>query len=203
MNAYKTYTLLTVSTMLMAGSVFAVGPVGKTWVGATGGLEQYDEDLDDGVFGSIDANVTLAPNLDVFGGTGFATADGPGVEVEGTQSEVGLRLVLDGGGPIVPYIEAALLYQDAEVEFEDDLEKTKEDDDDVGFGAGAGLQFSPCAWSTIQIGVAYADIFDDDSTALNAAVGAELGQNFQLWLGGAYDLDDETTTETLSLNLLF
>jgi opacity protein-like surface antigen len=200
MKAIKTFTLLTASTMLMAGSVFAVGPVGKTWVGATGGLEQYDEDLDDGAFGTIDANVSLAPNFDVFGGTGFATADGPGVEVEGTQSEVGLRLVLDGGGAIVPYAEAALLYQDAEVELDDG---TKEDDDDVGFGAGAGLQFSPCAWSTVQVGVAYADIFDDDSTAVEAAVGAELGQNFQLWVGGAYDIDDETTTETLSLNLLF
>ena len=200
MKAFKTFTLLTASTMLMAGSVFAVGPVGKTWVGATGGLEQYDEDLDDGAFGSIDANVTLAPNLDVFGGTGFATADGPGVEVEGTQSEVGLRLVLDGGGSIIPYAQAALLYQDAEVELDDG---TKEDDDDVGFGAGAGLQFSPCAWSTVQVGVAYADIFDDDSTSVEAAVGAELGQNFQLWVGGAYDLDDETTTETVSLNLLF
>ena len=200
MKAFKTFTLLTASTMLMAGSVFAVGPVGKTWVGATGGLEQYDEDLDDGAFGSIDANVTLAPNLDVFGGTGFATADGPGVEVEGTQSEVGLRLVLDGGGSIIPYAQAALLYQDAEVELDDG---TKEDDDDVGFGAGAGLQFSPCAWSTVQVGVAYADIFDDDSTSVEAAVGAELSQNFQLWVGGAYDLDDETTTETVSLNLLF
>ncbi len=200
MKAYKTFTILTVSTMLTAGSVFAVGPVGKTWVGATGGLEQYDEDLDDGAFGSIDANVSLAPNLDVFGGTGFIAADGPGVEVEGTQSEVGLRLVLDGGGPIVPYAEAALLYQDAEAEFDDD---TKEDDDDVGFGAGAGLQFSPCAWSTVQVGVAYEDVFDSDSTAVEAAVGAVLGDNFQLWLGGAYDLDDETTTESLSLNMLF
>ena len=122
------------------------------------------------------------------------------MEVEGTQSEVGLRLVLDGGGPIVPYAEAALLYQDAEAEFDDD---TKEDDDDVGFGAGAGLQFSPCAWSTVQVGVAYEDVFDSDSTAVEAAVGAVLGDNFQLWLGGAYDLDDETTTESLSLNMLF
>ena len=200
MKAFKTFTLLTASTMLMAGSVFAVGPVGKTWVGATGGLEQYDEDLDDGAFGSIDANVSLCPNGDVFGGTGFATADGPDAEVEGTRSEVGLRLVLDGGGPIVPYAQASLLYQDAEVEFDDG---TKEDDDDVGFGAGAGLQFSPCAWSTVQVGVSYEDIFDSDSTSVDAAVGAELGQNFQLWVGGAYDLDDETTTETLSLNLLF
>ena len=51
--------------------------------------------------------------------------------------------------------------------------------------------------------MAYADVFDDDSTAVEAAVGAVLGDNFQLWVGGAYDLDDETTTETLSLNLLF
>lgn len=200
MSAIKTFTLLTASTMLMAGPVFAVGPVGKTWVGATGGLEQYDEDLDDGAFGSIDANVSLCPNGDIFGGTGFATADGPGVEVEGTRSEVGLRLVLDGGGPVVPYAQASLLYQDAEVEWDDG---TKEDDDDVGFGAGAGLQFSPCDWSNIQVGVAYEDIFDSDSTTVEAAVGAVIGQNFQLWVGGAYDLDDETTTETVSLNLLF
>ena len=200
MKANKAFAILTASTLLMAGSVFAAGPVGKTWIGATGGLEQYDEDLDDGAFGSIDANVSLCPNADVFGGTGFASADGPGVEVEGTQSEVGLRLVLDGGGPVVPYAQASLLYQDAEAELDDG---TKEDDDDVGFGAGAGLQFSPCAWSSIQLGESYEDIFDSDTTSVEAAVGAVLGDNFQLWVGGEYDLDDETTTETVSLNLLF
>lgn len=202
MKTSKKISLLTASCLIMAGSAFAIGPVGKTWVGGTIGLVQFDEGLDDAVFGSIDANVALAPNFDIFGGSGAGNADGPGVEQDASFTEVGVRLLLPDAGSIVPFAQAALVYGDSETDY-DDATIEDEDDDDFGYNVGAGIQVSPCEWSNLQIGVSYEDLYDDGTTSLDAGVGAKLGENFQLWLGGSYDLDEKDTTETLSLNLLF
>lgn len=132
----------------------------------TGELNDVGEDIGNGlgpgytVGGSV--SLDLTPMVGVYGGytfTHFQVEDFEGIGLNSDGFDAGLRLSLPTAGGISPWAKGGVVYHDAEVVFDDDVQ-TNPDELDVserqlGFEVGGGIDVRLGQRLSLTPGVSY------------------------------------------------
>lgn len=132
----------------------------------TGELNDVGEDIGDGLGPgyTLGGSVTLdvAPRVGIYGGytyTHFQVEDFEGIGVNTDGFDAGVRLALPTATGIGPWVKGGLVYHDAEVEYDDDVQVDPDDvevsDSELGFEVGGGIELRLGQRLSLTPGVSY------------------------------------------------
>lgn len=194
---YVSALCLVASLMLTSSiNVNAKGLVGQRSVGLFGGVvkpgDDIVEDIDDSIVSyGLTVNIPVLEKLDLGLSLSRAEIDGDlfGVDYEEEDTAVtgGVRYHFMPGKKINPYVFGAFIYAEADAE----VGGISIDDDETGFDAGLGGEIDLTNDASLNLSVAYVDVFDDDvavSTTLHKWISEHVGLGIEL--GYAFDSEN-------------